>query len=234
MATPPRHALILCPLAAEAAAARAAVAKASLSEVDVVTTGVGGAGVRRALAGALAAGPPALVVLFGCAGGLAPLPARHAVAGVVDESGRAWAAPVSLCHAGAGFEPVGVVGVDRLVPGVDGKRRLRLASAAHLVDMESHALAAACTEAGVAWAVVRGVSDPHDRALPPEVAAWPRPDGRLRYGRVVRDILRRPGLMAELWDLAPRAGEALEGAGKDLAALLRWSRENAGAGAAPR
>ncbi|HVM40040.1 MAG TPA: hypothetical protein VM618_04575 [Acidimicrobiia bacterium] len=61
------------------------------------------------------------------------------------------------------------------------------------LDMEAAAVAAVCAEQGVAWSVVRAVSDrPSDGLVDEAIFGLTRPDGRPDLGAVARLLLRHP------------------------------------------
>jgi nucleoside phosphorylase len=100
------------------------------------------------------------------------------------------------------------------------KRRLFEERGADAVDMETAAVAAVCEQRGVAWGVVRAISDPAGEALPAFVEKLNRPDGRANGWAAVRSILRDPrriGALARLGYRSRIAGRALS---ERVAALL--------------
>lgn len=204
----------------EERAARKGVARAR-AEAAVIRTGIGAAaivaGLERAVRAA-SSGPP-LVILFGVAGALADAPDAPPVDRVTDESGRVWTCSVSPPADGDPAH-VSVVGVDRLVPTPAEKTALRTRTGALLVDMESHAFAAAASAAGAPFAVVRGVSDGPGHELPAQTLNWVAPDGRSRPGRFVRDVLTSPSLIPTVMRTMPQVFRGLRAASHRLSDLL--------------
>jgi hypothetical protein len=91
---------------------------------------------------------------------------------------------------------------------------------AALVDMESHAFAAVCEASRLRWAVVRGVSDGPDVALPAEALQWVDEKGKTRMGRVLAQTLLSPPTLAAAIGLWKRTGPALKAAAGRLVEML--------------
>lgn len=102
-----------------------------------------------------------------------------------------------------------VVGVDRVVSTPAEKRALAERSGADIVDMESHAFAAAAAERGWRLTIVRGVSDGVDDALPEGLASLVTPRGGLRPLRTAAFLARRPMLIPALRELGRRTTLAM-------------------------
>jgi adenosylhomocysteine nucleosidase len=100
------------------------------------------------------------------------------------------------------------LGLDWIVASPDEKRRLRQDTGAHLVDMESGAMAAIAGAAGVPFAVLRAICDPSDRALPPAALIALDPGGRIALARIAWSVLTRPGQIGALAALARDAAAA--------------------------
>lgn len=149
---------------------------------------------------------PGLVVMAGVAGGLRETPVCPPIGRVVDRSGRSWSP-----SAGDGAGSVTLLGVDAPVTTVEEKAALGVAHDASLVDCESHAFAEAATRLGLAWAIVRGVSDGPGESLPGEVIGWTDESGRTRLGRVLGGLIRRPRLVGDVARLGRRSARAMEG-----------------------
>ena len=73
---------------------------------------------------------------------------------------------------------------------------------------------------GVA-AVVRAVSDPASRGVPPDLAALVEPDGRVRTAHAVRVALARPRALADALALRSGTHAALRSVARALARLAR-------------
>ncbi len=230
--------VVLCPMEIERKAVASALRKAGLCEVEgvrVIRTGIGKEAVIRALAGVtpgLAGG--SLIVLAGACGGLTHTDDAPRIVGVIDEHGGRWT-PALVRQSDSGG--VLLVAVDRIVATPADKRELAQRTGAAIVDMESHAFAAECDRRGMAWTVVRGVSDTPDELLSPEVLGWLRPDGRTRAVRAAIDLARRPSLIPHIMGVMRRAHRVLPLVGERVVEIARaWlfraseSPENSAAG----
>lgn len=211
--------MVLCPLEIERRAASAAAA----GRARVVRTGPGAAAVARAV-GAVDLGSVGLVVLFGVAGGLAETPGAVSASEVVDgATGERWTP-----RAGDGGGVV-VAGVEAPIGTVEGKRALAARTGAAIVDCESHGFARACSERGLRWTIVRGVSDGPGDTLPACAAEWVRDDGRTDVRRVAADLLRRPALIASVARLGRATRAALAAAGGRLDRIIEEESRRIGA-----
>ncbi|HAK95160.1 MAG TPA: hypothetical protein DCM87_09210 [Planctomycetes bacterium] len=136
------------------------------------------------------------LVSLGLAGGLAPgLRGGAAIvpAGVADGAGRI---PVHS-FLRAAFAAAGVVvpsdliaASDRLIATPEDKRALRDATGADAVDMESGVIGRWAAAHGIAFAVVRAVSDPATAVLPPGIAGGPRAGPHRALPRVLLLAIR--------------------------------------------
>lgn len=188
--------------------------------------GVGAASVR-AWARRCGAGPD--VLLAGLAGGLrSGFPARSAwvACAVVDEAGRrrvpSWPAPPDL--AGAVIAEAAAPLTTPAAKHAYAERR-----GADLVDLESGAFAAEAEARGWRWTVVRGVGDDSAAALPPDVARWVDARGRLRPGRAILSLARRPAWIGSVLRMQADGVAALRSAAEILQRLL----EGAGSPSVP-
>jgi len=189
-----------------------------------------GASSERAAACArrLAAEGARLLVSFGVAGGLDPgLRAGDLVLADAVRDGEAMlktdASMVARLRAVLPEAKVGaVLGVESPIADPPDKARLRAATGAIALDMESHALARVARETGRGFVVVRAIADTAGVALPPAALLAARPDGTLALGRVLGSILSQPGQISGLIRLAfatRRALAALDRAARALATL---------------
>jgi adenosylhomocysteine nucleosidase len=168
------------------------------------------------------------LVSFGLAGGLAPelragdllLPRLVRSPGPaswsVDPVWREW---VQARLAAGGVQPQAgaVAGSDRILATAGDKRALLEASGAAAVDMESPAVAAVATAAGISFLVLRAIADPFDQTVPQVAREALRPDGAIRIRATFGGLLRQPGQLIELARLARQSALA-------LAALRRGAR----------
>ena len=192
---------VICGFQAEAACLRA-------QDIAVVCSG---GSTRRALAEAkhLVARGAAGLVSFGLAGGLDPsLRAGDLILAdaVLAADGRRlatdalWTSRLAELAQAAGLIPRrGVIlGGDRLVPTPEAKRALFRMTRTLAVDMESHAVATAASEAGLPYLVVRAIADGAKQTIPPAARAALTSDGRIRTLVVLGRLLRSPSQTAEL------------------------------------
>jgi adenosylhomocysteine nucleosidase len=119
--------------------------------------------------------------------------ARHATHGRLSE-----ALAEGVAATGRKAVPGAIVGVD--APAMDraAKTVLRESTRACAVDMESHLAAEFARERGVPFAVLRAVSDPAARALPPLAAMALTPEGDIDGRIVARELLRAPSQIGGL------------------------------------
>jgi nucleoside phosphorylase len=164
----------------------------------LVQSGMGAAATLRALQGIEQ--PVSRVIVAGFCGGLDE---RLEVGALVqpdevcDEQGNVW--PIAPGPR-VGL-PGRLVSLDRPVLGVSERHALQARSGAVAVDMEAATAARFLSERGIAFACLKAVSDDARHGLPPDLAA--ALDGeRVRTGRLLRAVLVRPLLVADLWRLA--------------------------------
>jgi len=189
---------ILCPLRMEAAKVRRVARRRGWT---LVTTGIGAAAIEAAVDRATESGP---LVLAGVAGALQPElrpGTAHLVREVYDTAGII-ASP--LLESG-----LRVTGADVIVATPEEKAALSNRTGAHLVDMESHAFAAAANRLGRRWAIVRGVSDGVEHHLPPGCDRWFTPDGQLLLRLAARDLAGRPRDLPHLMAFGRRTAAAM-------------------------
>lgn len=170
-----------------------------------------------------------MVILFGLAGGLREGERAPRISRVVDKDARAWLAP---CVPPGESDPVTIVGMDEPVLHRARKRQMGTAYGAAMVDMESHAFAEACTQAGLRWAVIRGVSDGPDVDLPAGVTEWVNEAGKTRVWGVIFAAMLNPSVVPAAVMLARRARPALKAAAARLIELLNTEAAMGGVGAA--
>ena len=194
--------------------------------VRIVCTG-GSPERARAEAARLVAEGAAGLVSFGLAGGLAPelrpgdllLPETvRAPDGPALTADPPWRERLRAVFERGGFRATGgaLAGSDRIVATACEKQLLLEASGALAVDMESHAIAAVASGAGVPFVILRAIADPHDRVIPQAALEALRPDGRVRLPSVLGGVIREPRQLIALLRL-----------GRDTAAALATLRRAA-------
>lgn len=199
-------------LAAEAEIARQAglVAAAGAGTPD---------GTERAIRILIEQGVPGLVS-FGIAGGLAPdlasgtLIAPAAVRGLDGEAHWVdveWHARLTRAAHAAGIPLVvgGILGADTIAATAVEKARLREATHAIAVDLESHRVAIAANRARIPFLVFRVIADSAGRDLPPAALVPLTESGRASV-RVLGSIVAKPGQIPALVTLARETRAALD------------------------
>lgn len=187
----------------EGASLRIVVAGASVQGAEAAAVRLVGEGVAALLS-------------FGLAGGLVPglRPGDVVVAeAVVTAAGSRcvadpeWVGRV-LAAALPRMVPGSIAGADRAVADPRDKAALARATGAVAVDMESHAVAAVAARAGLPFLALRAIADPAERGLPSAALAALDPGGRIRIGRLLAALRRRPGDLALLFRLGRDAARA--------------------------
>jgi adenosylhomocysteine nucleosidase len=180
----------------------------------------GSAELARSEAERLVAEGAAALVSCGLAGGLAPelRPGDLLLPESVRSAGsRSWSVdPIwrervyaRLSAGGLEPDPGVLVGSDRIVATASDKRALFEATGARAVDMESHAVAAVATGAGLPFLVLRALADPHDQVIPQVAREALRPDGRVRLRATLGGLIRQPGELMALLRLGRESAAAL-------------------------
>ena len=104
----------------------------------------------------------------------------------------------------------------------EAKAKLRGATGAVAVDMESALILRAAAEAGYPGLVLRGVSDDAGDSLSPELTALITAEGRVRKARAAATVLRQPAILPK----ALKLQRATQGALAAVAEALQWSVES--------
>ncbi len=144
------------------------------------------------------------VVSFGLAGGLDhALRPGDVVIGSKSVSERgsfsSHSRLVSILTEGlAGAKTGFVAGVDAPALHPLAKATLREKTDAIAVDMESHIAAEFAERRGLPFVVVRVISDPARRALPPLAANAITPEGDVDIARILRELAQRPAQIGDL------------------------------------
>ncbi len=163
-----------------------------------------------------------LVVSFGLCGGLDPAAASGdiVVASQVQgdiqystDSAIDAALAAALRASGERVHQGAIASVAAPILSRRAKRDLRRSTATVAVDMESGIAGAFAARHGLPLAVLRAVSDPADRELPPLVVNATTPSGAISYSAVALGLARSPAQLP-----------ALMAAGRDSAAAFRTLR----------
>jgi adenosylhomocysteine nucleosidase len=195
--------------------------------VSVVIAGPGRAAARRGAELMLAGHRPRWLLSVGFAGALDPALPRYAIVmpnEVMDLEAHRYGIDVAVPPAGEGGSPRIATGrlltVDRIIVTAAEKAELRRRYEADLVDMESSAVAALCSERGVRFLAIRVISDEAGIDLPPEVVTLLTHTGSYRVGAALRALWKRPSRIKELWALHEHAQEAADRLAKFTVAAL--------------
>jgi hopanoid-associated phosphorylase len=138
------------------------------------------------------------ILSIGIAGGLQPglMPGTVCIASSVAGKGGglpttpAWTHNLTRVMSGA---RVGAVaGEDRIIGSAAAKAQLYRETGALTADMESHIAASIAHARGIPFAVLRIVADPAERSLPGIAQTALTPDGRVGFGRVLRELAAAP------------------------------------------
>ncbi|HWV53555.1 phosphorylase [Pseudorhodoplanes sp.] len=174
--------------------------------VITVCSGGNPASLRRRLAGLTTDGIGA-VLSFGLAGGLAPhlksgdlvIASRVVAGGSRHDVHAEWHGRMSsFPFTGGEVHRGAIAGHDSVVAGVADKASLHKTSGAIAVDMESHIAADFARSHGLPFAVLRAISDPAHRSLPPIATDALTPDGDVDLRKVIAGLLRQPGQLPAL------------------------------------
>ena len=151
------------------------------------------------------------IISFGVAGGLAAnlrtgdwVVASHVLESQVTRStDAAWSNSLLEVIAGASYAPI--LGVDAPVAEPTMKRDLHRATGAAAVDMESHVVARLAAAHGLAFAAMRVIVDPADRAIPPAAVLGMGRDGGADIWALVRNLVAHPSQLSLLARVAADA-----------------------------
>ena len=179
-------------------------------------------GATQAAQRAIAAGATALVS-FGLAGGLSPSLGAGTIVipAAVLFRGRHLAADAELSAALGGITTPTLLAGEAVIASVAGKAERWAGTGAEAVDLESGAVAEACRQAQLPFAVLRAVCDPATRALPPAAVGALTKNGGVGLGGIAVSLLLRPGQVSGLMALSRDTTAAK----RALAARVRMLRE---------
>jgi adenosylhomocysteine nucleosidase len=163
------------------------------------------------------------IISFGIAGGLTLDKAAGTclVGSDVVHNGNcyradaAWAARIG--EAIGRSELVRIAGIDQPVTHPSEKQALHEESNAVAADMESHIVARLAAGHGLRFAVLRVISDPGGRGLPPAALAGMGSDGTVDFRAVIRSVVTSPGQLPALIRVAADTR-------RGMASLIRCQR----------
>lgn len=178
-------------------------------EILWVRSGLGSERALRAASWLLAEGVDALGIL-GVSGGLSPdlVPGQLVLAdSVADADGKCWPVPADfgerlrelLTRAGHAVRYGSVLTSPAPLLTATEKAAWFQRSGALAVDMESAAVACAANRAGRPFFALRAICDSASRRVPAELSQWVDGQGRPRLPTLLKDLIRRPALIADLW-----------------------------------
>jgi adenosylhomocysteine nucleosidase len=199
--------------------------------VALLITGPGRAAAGRGAELLLAGHQPRWLLSVGFAGALDPALPRYAIVmpnEVIDREAQRYTIDVAVPPADVPGRPRIATGrlltVDRIVATAAEKAELRRRYEADLVDMETSAVAALCSQRAVRFLAIRVISDEAGIDLPPDLVTLLTQTGSYRIGAALRAVWNRPSRIKELWALHEHAQEAADRLAKfTVAALGRLS-----------
>ncbi|WP_074078417.1 phosphorylase [Microvirga massiliensis] len=185
---------------------------------DIVTVCAGSSPTRLRIALGDHAPSCRAVVSFGIAGGLDPAlaPGDVVVATGIAAADGHWPAHPAFIRAwvrclSKGRHRMILAGIaagEALLMSPAEKAALHSATGAAVVDLESHVAAAFAAAHGLPFAAIRAVCDPAHRVLPPLAREALRPDGRVDFASLLRQVVRQPTQLTALPCLASDASAA--------------------------
>ena len=186
--------------------------------IALVLGGVGRTSARKAAEVLIAGHRPRWVLNAGFAGALDPGLRRFDVVmpnHIKDLDGLRFDVNVSIpeSHGDTGRPRLldgGLVTIDRVAATAAEKTTLRQQTGATVVDMETSAVAALCSELGQKFLAIRVVSDTAAEDLAPEVLALMTRSGSYLVGSALRSIWNRPSSLKDFWNLHQTAQEAAD------------------------
>ena len=159
------------------------------NDLQVLVTGMGAANAGGRVAAVLQARQPQCVFTCGFAGALH---GELRIGDVVFDSATTAPDIQTKLHA-LGAKPVIFFCAKRVATTVLEKEKLRAATRADAVEMESEAIHAVCRKRGIPCTTVRAISDEAGEDLPLDFNQMLRPDLSLDFGRLAWAVLKSPG-----------------------------------------
>lgn len=187
--------------------------------VALIVAGLGRDAARRGAGLLLDGHHPRWIVSAGFAGALDPDLPRYSIVmpnEVIDGEGHRYAIDVAVPPPeGEGDRTPRIstgrlLTVDRIIATAAEKAEIRGRFDADLVDMETSAVAAMCSERAVRFLSIRVISDEAGVDLPPEVVTLLTRTGSYRIGAALRALWQRPSRIKDFWALHEHAQEAAD------------------------
>jgi adenosylhomocysteine nucleosidase len=154
---------------------------------QVLLTGMGRENARAALDQALSQSPYRLVLSCGFAGGLHPQFERNRLIYAADES-FPWIPALQA----AGARPAHFLCADQIAARAADKLRLRHATGADAVEMESETIQTICRQHDIPCATFRVVLDTAQEDLPLDFNESMTPEHKIAYSRIAWSVLKAP------------------------------------------
>ena len=185
--------------------------------VAMIVTGMGRQAARRGAQLLIDGHRPRWVVSVGFGGALNPSLARFDLVlatEVLDLEGHRYAMDLTMPDRAGGEGPRLQTGrlltVDSIVRTAAEKADLHRRFGADVVDMETSAVAALCSERSLRFLSIRIISDDAQTELPAEVVELMTRSGSYRVGAAMRAIWKRPSSLKDFWGLYEHAQQAAD------------------------
>jgi adenosylhomocysteine nucleosidase len=182
--------------------------------VAVAVGGMGRQAARRAADVLISGHRPRWMISAGFAGALNPAYARNDLilaSEIIDREGSCYPVdPPPEVGANIPHAHGRLLTVDQVVVRAAEKDELHRSYQADLVDMETSAVAALCSERQIRFLSVRVISDDAHSDLPRELSMIVNRSGSYRVGAVLRSLWQRPSSLKDFWGLYEQSIEAAD------------------------
>jgi adenosylhomocysteine nucleosidase len=193
--------------------------------IVAVENAVGPALAERATQSLIDAHRPAWIISAGLSGALrSELQHRDIVVGtgVRNSAGRSLSLNLNYpADPNRGIFSGTLLTSEHVVRSIAEKQELAATTGCLAVDMESFAVAQACSSLGERCMAVRVISDDLSADLPAEAVAIFAKNGFRRWGAVAGSLWNRPGSASDLWKLREQAIAAADSLAGFLVGLIR-------------
>ena len=161
-------------------------------------------------AGRLIAKNVAGLISFGLCGGLNPglRPGAVLIPQSVTDAGEIFHCDNALIAMLGGANSQSIASSQHIAETAEEKRRLFTLGMPDAVDLESGAVARAAAAANLPFAVLRAVTDPAERDLPPAALIALNSGGKIQLASVLASVFRQPGQIPTLLAIAQDAAKA--------------------------